>query len=176
LNESVLSDEQRTAVRPIISQQQIAAVIGFAEAGKSTMLAAARNAWEAQGYLVYGAAFADKAAEGFTGFLGIVASTLTSWEYSWIWGKGGLQRGDILVIDEAGMVGSRQLARIVSEVEARGAKLVLVGDNDKLQASGAGSNFRAIAERIGSVELTDIRRQKQDWQSGVGGVCHPSHG
>ena len=91
-------------------------------------------------------------------------------------GKGELQRGDILVIDEAGMAGSRQLARIASEVEARGAKLVLVGDNEQLQASGAGSNFRAIAERIGSVELTDIRRQKQDWQSGVGGVCHTSHG
>ncbi|MCM2436340.1 AAA family ATPase, partial [Agrobacterium rosae] len=66
--------------------------------------------------------------------------------------------------DEAGMVGSRQLARIVKEVEARGAKLVLVGDHEQLQAIGAGSPFRAIAERIGSVELTEIRRQKQDWQ------------
>ncbi|MQB23449.1 Ti-type conjugative transfer relaxase TraA, partial [Agrobacterium tumefaciens] len=45
-----------------------------------------------------------------------------------------------------------------------GAKLVLVGDHEQLQAIGAGSPFRAIAERIGSVELTDIRRQKHDWQ------------
>jgi ATP-dependent exoDNAse (exonuclease V) alpha subunit len=79
-------------------------------------------------------------------------------------GKGELQRGDILVIDEAGLAGSRQLARIASEVEARGAKLVLVGDHEQLPAIGAGSPFRAIAERIGSVELTDIRRQQQDWQ------------
>ncbi|WP_320196960.1 Ti-type conjugative transfer relaxase TraA [Agrobacterium rosae] len=164
LKGSVLSDEQRTAVRHITAPQQIAAVIGFAGAGKSTMLAAARDAWEAQGFTVHGAALAGKAAEGLTQSSGIAARTLASWEYGWQNGKGELQRGDILVIDEAGMVGSRQLARIVKEVEARGAKLVLVGDHEQLQAIGAGSPFRAIAERIGSVELTEIRRQKQDWQ------------
>ncbi len=58
------------------------------------------------------------------------------------------------------MVASRQLARSVAEAEKQGAKLVLVGDHEQLQAIGAGSPFRAIAERIGSVELTDIRRQK----------------
>ncbi|WP_416409221.1 Ti-type conjugative transfer relaxase TraA [Agrobacterium rosae] len=164
LNGSKLSGEQRTAVHHITSSQQIAAVIGFAGAGKSTMLAAARDAWEAQGSTVHGAALAGKAAEGLTQSSGIAARTLASWEYGWQNGKGELQRGDILVIDEAGMVGSRQLARIVKEVEARGAKLVLVGDHEQLQAIGAGSPFRAIAERIGSVELTEIRRQKQDWQ------------
>ncbi|MGV1873836.1 Ti-type conjugative transfer relaxase TraA [Agrobacterium rosae] len=159
-----LSDEQRTAVRHITSPQQIAAVIGFAGAGKSTMLSAARDAWERQGFTVHGAALAGKAAEGLTQSSGIAARTLASWEYGWQNGKGELQRGDILVIDEAGMVGSRQLARIVAHVEARGAKLVLVGDHEQLQAIGAGSPFRAIAERIGSVELSQIRRQKQDWQ------------
>lgn len=164
LTAGTLSDEQRAAVRHITSAQQIAAVIGFAGAGKSTMLAAARDAWEAQGYRVHGAALAGKAAEGLTQSSGIAARTLASWEYGWRNGKGELQRGDILVIDEAGMVGSRQLARIVSQVEARGAKLVLVGDHEQLQAIGAGSPFRAIAERIGSVELSQIRRQNQDWQ------------
>ncbi|NTF23127.1 Ti-type conjugative transfer relaxase TraA, partial [Agrobacterium rubi] len=161
---SGLSHEQRAAVRHITSPQQIAAVIGFAGAGKSTMLAAARDAWERQGFTVHGAALAGKAAEGLTSSSGIAARTLASWEYGWNQGKGELQRGDILVIDEAGMVGSRQLARIVSQVEARGAKLVLVGDHEQLQAIGAGSPFRAIVERIGSVELSQIRRQTQDWQ------------
>ncbi|MGV1873804.1 Ti-type conjugative transfer relaxase TraA [Agrobacterium rosae] len=164
LSGSGLSDEQRTAVRHITAPQQIAAVIGFAGAGKSTMLAAARDAWERQGFTVHGAALAGKAAEGLTQSSGIAARTLASWEYGWQNGKGELQRGDILVIDEAGMVGSRQLARIVEHVEARGAKLVLIGDHEQLQAIGAGSPFRAIAERIGSVELSQIRRQKQDWQ------------
>ena len=164
LNGSGLSHEQRAAVRHITSPQQISAVIGFAGAGKSTMLAAARDAWEAQGFTVHGAALAGKAAEGLTQSSGIAARTLASWEYGWNKGKGELGHGDIFVIDEAGMVGSRQLARIVSQVEKRGARLVLVGDHEQLQAIGAGSPFRAIAERIGSVGLSEIRRQTQDWQ------------
>ncbi|MGN8172534.1 Ti-type conjugative transfer relaxase TraA [Agrobacterium sp. 22117] len=164
LGGSGLTGEQRTAVRHITSAAQIAAVIGFAGAGKSTMLSAAREAWEAQGYRVHGAALAGKAAEGLTTSSGIAARTLASWEYGWSRGKNELGRNDILVIDEAGMVASRQLARFVAEAEKRGAKLVLVGDHEQLQAIGAGSPFRAIAERIGSVELTDIRRQKHGWQ------------
>lgn len=164
LGGSGLTDEQRTAVRHITSPNQIAAVIGFAGAGKSTMLSAAREAWEAQGYRVHGAALAGKAAEGLTTSSGIPARTLASWEYGWSRGRHDLGCNDILVIDEAGMVASRQLARFVAEAEKRGAKLVLVGDHEQLQAIGAGSPFRAIAERIGAVELTDIRRQKHDWQ------------
>ena len=62
------------------------------------------------------------------------------------------------------MVGSRQLARFVGEAEARGAKIVLVGDHEQLQAIGAGAPFRAIAEEIGHAELSEIRRQRVDWQ------------
>lgn len=78
-------------------------------------------------------------------------------------GRGELGRGDVLVIDEAGMVGSRQLARFVGEAERTGAKLVLVGDHEQLQAIGAGAPFRAIAEQIGFAELQDVRRQREDW-------------
>ncbi|MEC9463462.1 MAG: Ti-type conjugative transfer relaxase TraA, partial [Pseudomonadota bacterium] len=159
-----LSDEQRLAVRHVTGPERIAAVIGFAGAGKSTMLAAARTAWEAQGYRVHGAARAGKAAEGLEESSGIISRTLASWEHSWQAGRAELQSGDILVIDEAGMIGSRQLGRFVEEVERRGAKLVLVGDHEQLQAIGAGSPFRAIAERIGAVELSEIRRQKEEWQ------------
>ncbi|MFY8098932.1 MAG: Ti-type conjugative transfer relaxase TraA, partial [Allorhizobium sp.] len=159
-----LSEEQRLAVRHVTGPEQIAAVIGFAGAGKSTMLAAARQAWEAQGYRVHGAALAGKAAEGLEESSGIISRTLASWEHSWQAGRAELGASDILVIDEAGMIGSRQLGRFVEEVERRGAKLVLVGDHEQLQAIGAGSPFRAIAERIGAVELSEIRRQKEDWQ------------
>src|SRR5690606_7768099 len=78
--------------------------------------------------------------------------------------RGQLNRGDVFVIDEAGMVGSRQLARFVIEAEARGAKIVLVGDHEQLQAIGAGAPFRAITEEIGHAALSEIRRQRVDWQ------------
>ncbi|EJC77937.1 Ti-type conjugative transfer relaxase TraA [Rhizobium leguminosarum bv. trifolii WSM2012] len=163
-----LSDEQRHAIEHITGPGRIAAVVGFAGAGKSTMLAAARQAWEAQGYQVHGAALAGKAAEGLEESSGIQSRTLASWSRSWDNPHGGdryaLGRGDVFVIDEAGMVGSRQLARFIGEAEQRGAKIVLVGDHEQLQAIGAGAPFRAIAEQIGHAELSDIRRQRQDWQ------------
>ncbi|WP_076730087.1 Ti-type conjugative transfer relaxase TraA [Methylobacterium radiotolerans] len=159
-----LSPEQRRALGHVTGPERIAAVVGFAGAGKSTMLAAAREAWEAEGYRVHGAALAGKAAEGLEGSSGIRSRTLASWAHSWASGEQRLGRGDVLVIDEAGMVGSRQLAGFVAEAEARGAKLVLVGDHEQLQAIGAGAPFRAVAERIGHAELGDIRRQRAEWQ------------
>ncbi|MCZ7450963.1 Ti-type conjugative transfer relaxase TraA [Agrobacterium rhizogenes] len=161
---SGLSDEQKKAVLHVTGPEQISAVIGFAGAGKSTMLAAARRAWEADGYRVHGAALAGKAAEGLSVSSGIASRTLASWEPGWENGKSILGPKDIFVIDEAGMIGSHQLCRFVRQVEARGAKLVLVGDHEQLQAIGAGSPFRAITEQIGAIELTEIRRQKQGWQ------------
>lgn len=159
-----LSDEQRQAIEHITGPERVAAVVGFAGAGKSTMLAAAREAWEAEGYRVHGAALSGKAAEGLEESSGIESRTLASWVHSWERDRNQIGRGDVFVIDEAGMVGSRQLARFVNEVEQRGAKLVLVGDHEQLQAIGAGAPFRAIAEQIGYAELSDIRRQREDWQ------------
>lgn len=159
-----LSDEQRAAIKHITGPERIAAVVGYAGAGKSTMLAAAREAWEAQGYQVHGAALSGKAAEGLEESSGIQSRTLASWDMSWQNDRRMLNRGDVFVIDEAGMVGSRQLARFVSEAEARGAKIVLVGDHEQLQAIGAGAPFRAITEEIGYAELSQIRRQRVEWQ------------
>ncbi|NEK47000.1 Ti-type conjugative transfer relaxase TraA, partial [Rhizobium leguminosarum] len=159
-----LSAEQRHAIEHVTGPGQIAVVIGFAGAGKSTMLAAARQAWEAQGYRVHGAALAGKAAEGLEQSSGIASRTLASWEYSWQADRGRLNARDVFVIDEGGMVGSRQLARFVDEVKRAGAKLVLVGDHEQLQAIGAGAPFRAIAEAVGHAQLSEVRRQKADWQ------------
>ncbi|MDC7267279.1 MULTISPECIES: Ti-type conjugative transfer relaxase TraA [unclassified Shinella] len=159
-----LSDEQRRAIEHITGPERISAVVGFAGAGKSTMLAAAREAWEAEGYQVHGAALSGKAAEGLEESSGIQSRTLASWSRGWENDRGMIGRGDVFVIDEAGMVGSRQLARFVGEAEARGAKIVLVGDHEQLQAIGAGAPFRAITEEIGHAELSEIRRQRVDWQ------------
>ncbi|WP_392711191.1 Ti-type conjugative transfer relaxase TraA [Rhizobium ruizarguesonis] len=159
-----LSAEQRQAIEHVTGPGQIAVVIGFAGAGKSTMLAAARQAWEAQGYRVHGAALAGKAAEGLEQSSGITSRTLASWEYSWQADRSRLNALDVFVIDEGGMVASRQLARFVDEVKRAGAKLVLVGDHEQLQAIGAGAPFRAIAEAVGHAQLSDVRRQRTDWQ------------
>jgi len=159
-----LGEEQRLAIEHVTGAERIAAVVGLAGAGKSTMLMSAREAWEAQGYRVQGAALAGKAAEGLEESSGIPSRTLASWERGWERGFDKLEPRDVFVIDEAGMVGSKQLSRFVTEADMAGAKIVLVGDPEQLQPIGAGAAFRAVAERVGFVELEGIRRQREDWQ------------
>ena len=159
-----LSDEQVMAVRHVTQAAQISVVIGYAGSGKSTMLLAAREAWEIAGSRVHGAALAGKAAKGLEDASGISARTLASWQRSWDGGHSILGVGDVLVLDEAGMVGSVQMARLVDTVERAGAKLVLVGDSEQLQAIGAGGAFNAIQSRVGAVGLEDVRRQHSAWQ------------
>ena len=137
--------------------------MGLAGAGTSTLLAAARVAWEGERHRVLGAALAGKAAEGLEDSSGIKSRTLTSWELSWENGRDLLDRGDIFVVDEAGMVSSQQMARVLKAAENAGAKVVLVGDAMQLQPIQAGAAFRAIAERIGSAELAGVRRQREAW-------------
>ena len=159
-----LSAEQREAVKFITSERQIDALTGFAGAGKSATIAAARDAWQAERYRVLGSALSGIAAENLERTSGVHSRTLASWEKAWREGRERLSTRDVLVIDEAGMVGSRQLERIVSEAAARGAKVVLVGDAEQLQPIEAGAAFRAIAERVGYQELSGIRRQWEAWQ------------
>ncbi|RWG07829.1 Ti-type conjugative transfer relaxase TraA [Mesorhizobium sp.] len=158
-----LSQEQRTAIEHVAGGPRIAAVVGRAGAGKTTMMKAAREAWEAAGYRVVGAALAGKAVEGLEQEAGIASRTLSSWELRWKEQRERLDEKTVFVLDEAGMVSSRQLATFVEAATAAGAKLVLVGDPDQLQPIEAGAAFRAIADRVGYAELGTIFRQREAW-------------
>jgi Ti-type conjugative transfer relaxase TraA len=158
-----LDMEQVAAVRHVTGDSAIAAVVGLAGAGKSTLLAAARVAWEGEHHRVFGAALSGKAAEGLEDSSGIKSRTLASWELAWENGRDLLERGNVFVIDEAGMVSSQQMARVLMAVENAGAKAVLVGDAMQLQPIQAGAAFRAISERVGSAELAGVRRQREAW-------------
>ncbi|TCB00249.1 Ti-type conjugative transfer relaxase TraA [Rhizobium leguminosarum] len=158
-----LDPEQVDAIHHITRDNAIAAVVGLAGAGKSTLLAAARVAWESDGRRVIGAALAGKAAEGLEDSSGIRSRTLAAWELAWASGRELLERGNVLVIDEAGMVSSQQMARLLDIAEQAEVKVVLVGDAMQLQPIQAGAAFRAITERIGFAELAGVRRQRQPW-------------
>ncbi len=158
-----LDAEQIDAVRHITAEGAIAAVVGVAGAGKSTLLSAARAVWETEGRCVVGAALAGKAAEGLEESSGIRARTIASWEHAWQRRNDLLQKGDVLIVDEAGMVSSQQMASLLKHIEEAGAKAVLVGDPMQLQPIQAGAAFRAIVERISFVELAGVRRQKMEW-------------
>jgi Ti-type conjugative transfer relaxase TraA len=158
-----LSEEQRTAIEHVAGAERIATVVGRAGAGKTTMMKAAREAWELAGYKVVGGALAGKAAEGLEKEAGIPSRTLASWELGWQQGRRRLDDKTVFVLDEAGMVSSRQMATFVEAVTKAGAKLILVGDAEQLQPIEAGAAFRAIVERTGYAELETIYRQKEPW-------------
>ncbi|MCH4560470.1 Ti-type conjugative transfer relaxase TraA [Mesorhizobium jarvisii] len=160
----VLSGEQSDALDHITDGRGLGVVVGFAGTGKSAMLGVARQAWAAAGYEVRGAALSGIAAENLESGSGISSRTIASMEHSWEQGRDLLTARDVLVIDEAGMVGTRQLERVLSHAADLGAKVVLVGDPQQLQAIEAGAAFRSIHERHGGVEIGQVRRQREDWQ------------
>ncbi len=159
-----LSSEQREAFRHITDAGDLSVVIGVAGAGKSTLLERSREAWEAEGYTVKGAALSGIAAENLEVASGIAARTLASWAHSWSQDRDRLSAKDVLVIDEAGLIGTRQLAYLLERAESAHAKVVLVGDPEQLQAIEAGAAFRGIASIVGASELTEVRRQHEPWQ------------
>ncbi len=167
-----LSQEQKQAVYDITQRDGgIKAVSGMAGAGKTTMLAAARDVWEAQGYRVIGASLAAVAAKNLENEAGIKSFTIAKLIYEidkleTQWGRGKahpLDSKTVLVIDEAGMVGTRQMARLIDETDRQGARLILVGDERQLQPIEHGGPFRVIGEMVGRSELKEIRRQRDEW-------------
>ncbi|MEC5414003.1 Ti-type conjugative transfer relaxase TraA, partial [Aurantimonas sp. C2-4-R8] len=160
----VLSDEQADALAHITDGRDLGVVVGHAGTGKSAMLGVAREAWEASGYDVRGIALSGIAAEALQSGSGIASRTIASMEHGWRNGRDLLTSGDVLVIDEAGMVGTRQMERVLSHAADAGAKIVLVGDPRQLQSIEAGAAFRSIHDRHGGAEINEVRRQREHWQ------------
>jgi len=160
----VLSREQADALAHVTDGRDLGIVVGHAGTGKSAMLGVAREAWEAAGYEVRGVALSGIAAENLESGSGIPSRTIASMEHGREQGRDLLTSRDVLVIDEAGMVGTRQLERVLSHAAEAGAKVVLIGDPQQLQAIEAGAAFRSIHERHGGAEIGEVRRQREDWQ------------
>jgi Ti-type conjugative transfer relaxase TraA len=160
----VLSGKQADALAYVTDGRDLGIVVGYAGTGKSAMLGVAREAWEAAGYEVRGVALSGIAAENLESGSGIASRTIASMEHGWGQGRDMLTSRDVLVIDEVGMVGTRQLERVLSHAAEAGAKVVLVGDPQQLQSIEAGAAFRSIHDRHGGIEIETVRRQREDWQ------------
>ena len=164
VNDHHLTSEQDQAFNYLLDPGKLKCIVGYAGTGKSYMLGVASEVWEMEGYRVQGVTLSGIAAESLEAGSGIASRTFASRCYYWDRGAELLTKEDVLVVDEAGMLGSRAMARIVDEVSRSGAKLVLVGDPQQLQAIEAGAAFRAITETTYYQELNEIFRQKEAWQ------------
>ncbi|MGD0821131.1 MAG: Ti-type conjugative transfer relaxase TraA [Desulfomonilia bacterium] len=159
-----MSQEQEKAFRNMVESGDISVMIGRAGTGKSYTLGAVREAYEAGGYRVRGLALSGIAAESLQNESGIESTTIFRQLEDWENERNVLSKDQILVIDEAGMVGTRQMHKILEHAHEAGAKVILVGDNEQLQSIEAGGSFRGIIQRTGYVELAEVRRQHVEWQ------------
>lgn len=165
-----LSDEQRRMVRGLTtSGRGVDVVVGKAGTGKTHALAAAARIWQQAGIPVLGTAVAARAAMALTDEAGIpatsVARLLANHRRDLRGGRAGaLPAGAVLVVDEAGMLGTRDLAQLLEMTDQAGGKLVLVGDHRQLPELAAGGTFRALARDLPALALTENRRQVHAWE------------
>jgi hypothetical protein len=154
-----LTSEQRQVVERLTGAGHgVDAVTGVPGAGKTLLLSAARTAWQAEGYVVAGAAVAAVAAQNLHAGSGIASATVASW-LTRIAAGPGLSGVDVLVIDEAAMTDDRDVAALLSAAWKAGTKTVLAGDPQQLQAVGIGGIFPAIHRQVGGLTLTQNQRQ-----------------
>ena len=158
-----LTAEQQTMVRAICRDgQAVTMVEGSAGSGKTFALAACRDAFHESGFQVVGAALSARAARTLGAEAGIPTATVRSLLYQLE--HGSQPRKMVIVIDEASMVGSRQVAQLVAYAERDQAKLVLVGDRHQLHPIDGGAAFRALGDRLGTVSLRQNVRQAGAWE------------
>jgi hypothetical protein len=161
-----LKADQREMVRRLLTNPEgVAVVIGEAGTGKTFAIVAAAEGWAHAGIELRAAAPTWRAAnvlrdEGLPATS--IASLLVAVDRAEHEGGDGLAQGSVLLIDEAGMVDSATLARLVSHAEAAEAKLVLVGDPEQLGEIEAGGLFRAIADRTEPVHLDEVIRHEHE--------------
>jgi conjugative relaxase-like TrwC/TraI family protein len=157
--------DQQAMVRDLCrSGQGVAVVVGRAGTGKTFALGIARHAWQLDGHRLLAAAPTGIATislqeEGFEDM-----ATCDRLLVELDRGREQLDARSVLVVDEAGMLGSRKLTRLLEHAQQARAKVVLVGDDRQLAAIDAGGGFRALRLRLGASELTENRRQQQAWE------------
>ena len=170
-----LSEEQIRAIDQMTRDPgRIKIVHGWAGAGKSTALTPVRYALEAEGFEVVGCALQGRTAERLEAETGIKSQTIHSllWELeggttedgSEIPPSRSFSGRSAVVVDEAAMNDTRLMARLVGATEKARAKLVLVGDEKQVPPVSAGSPFRTLKRELGFAELTENRRQREEWQ------------
>jgi hypothetical protein len=142
----------------------VALVVGRAGTGKTFALGIARHAWQLDGYRLLATAPTGIAAMGLQGEGFEDVATCDRLLADLDRGQEQLDARTVLVVDEAGMVGSRKLGRLLEHAQQARAKVVLVGDDRQLAAIDAGGGFRALRLRLGASELVENRRQQQAWE------------
>ncbi|MGJ9414407.1 MobF family relaxase [Aeromicrobium sp. CF4.19] len=144
------------------ADRQLVTGLGAAGTGKTRAMAVVVDAAHLDGHRVVGLAPSAVAAKVFAEETGADRSDTIAKVLHHLNNDGptstGINAGDLVVIDEAGMAGTLDLAQLVEHCEDRGARVRLLGDDQQLAAVAAGGALRTIAHEAGAVRLTALHR------------------
>ncbi|MGE0346580.1 MAG: MobF family relaxase [Gemmatimonadales bacterium] len=168
-----LGPDQLDAAAGILSSGRAGDVlVGAAGAGKSRTVGALARVWESQlGGRVIGVATSEIATR-VLGADGLEAYNSTQFLRRFGPDDRGLvadvlRAGDLVVVDEAGMSSTSDLAALSQLVAAAGGKLLFTGDHRQLSAVGAGGVFEQLVRDNGAFELAEIHRFTEAWERGA---------
>jgi conjugative relaxase-like TrwC/TraI family protein len=156
-----MADEQVSAIRHAAQDSGAITVIeGLAGTGKTTSILVAVNAWKREGMEVIGVSTSENATQKLAEESGIekayngakLLDLLARDQLS-------LTRNHVLILDEAGMMDTRQAHGIMTAARQAGAKVVAMGDVRQLQSVSGGSPMGACRDVLGSAKLEGVRRQ-----------------
>ncbi len=176
-----LRAEQRAALIHAASGAQLSIIEGAAGTGKSQSLAALRAGYEAAGHRVLGLAPSGAAAAELEKSAGIESRTIHALlmriENDNPEQREVLAATDVIVVDEAGMVDTRTLHKLLGYAERAGSKVILTGDSKQLESVGSASTLSMLSDAVGTAELIQIARQRdlddraisQSWFGGLAG-------
>ena len=162
---------QADVAAAVAGYDRLVLAVGPAGTGKTTTLRAAAADLDRQGRHVFGVAPSAKAARVLERETGIASDTLAKLLYEWQrddrppLDRYRLPAGTTVIVDEAGMVGTGALARLVGLAELHGWRLALIGDHRQLQAVGRGGLFHELCVTGRRIELTRIHRFTQPWEA-----------
>lgn len=148
------------------SNDRIIAIQGDAGTGKTFVMKYAREIFEKNGYIVRGFAPTGKAVQELELGSGIKSQTVSSYLL-----KASKQidvnnrfKGEVWIVDEAGMIGSKKMEQILEKAESKNAKVVLTGDKKQFDSIDQGKVFKDLQEikAITFAEMRDIRRQETE--------------
>ena len=163
---SQLAEEQKAALRHVSGAAAITVLEAGAGTGKTTTARALVEIARRSGLKVIGLAPSWVAADELGSSTGIPAQAIAKWRHDQAREVSPSLGPDTLVlVDEAGMVGTKDLSAILSAAEAGGARVVLMGDRRQLASVAGASALRAVADVLGRhATLSEVRRQVVPWQ------------
>lgn len=171
-----LAQQRKAALHIASDTGDHAFVEGWAGTGKTTMLSAVGKAYKANGFKVLGCCQSAAASQNLARETGIPSNTIASLLISIQNKKTKLTPKTILVLDEAGMVGSREFGLLQKAVTEAGAKFVCVGDPKQLQPIEAGGIFASLMRLHGKAEISNIQRQRTDFEPLLDWLQKHGHG